>query len=239
MSWTEFHPLVQEAILTTFAVGLLVVLVLMIRKPFAMRFGAKAAYLLWALPLARFVMPPLPGNWSLAGLLGFNRPAPVEETAASHEFTWAPTNEITANIAVDSEIAAVLAENPITPFPDAAAPVAATGTSLPEAILAQAPLILTSVWLAGMVLWLGRSLYQQRQFLSLIEADSEPAEAATVAETTRIAKQLGMKRVPEVRASLLCSGPLVTGLSKPVILLPCGLRKIMMLPNAATPWYTS
>ena len=220
MSWTEFHPLIQEAILTTFAVGVLVLLVLVIRKPFAMRFGAKAAYLLWALPLARFVTPPLPGNWSLAGLLGFNRPAPVEAPVVTQEFIRVPASEVTTNIAVESEFTAVLAETPVSPFADPAAPVAATGTSLPEAILAQAPLILTSVWLAGMVLWLGRSLYQQRQFLRLIEADSEPAEAATVAETARIAKQLGMKRVPEIRASLLCSGPLVTGLSRPVILLP-------------------
>ena len=43
MSWTEFHPLIQEAILTTFAVGALVMLVLAIRKPFAQRFGAKKA----------------------------------------------------------------------------------------------------------------------------------------------------------------------------------------------------
>ena len=48
MSWTEFHPFVQEAILTTAAVSALVLFVLLIRKPFARRYGAKAAYLLWA-----------------------------------------------------------------------------------------------------------------------------------------------------------------------------------------------
>nr|WP_070960572.1 M56 family metallopeptidase [Hyphomonas sp. Mor2] len=218
MSWTEFHPLVQEAILTTFAVGVLVLLVLVIRKPFAMRFGAKAAYLLWALPLARFVTPPLPGNWSLAGLLGFNRPTPVEETAAVNEWVWNPAAEVTAHVSVEADTA--FTEPSVFPIPDAAAPTAAMGPSLLEAILAQAPLILTCVWFTGMVLWLGRSLYQQRQFLWLIKADSEPAEAATIAETARIAKQLGIKRVPDVRASLLCSGPLVTGLTKPVILLP-------------------
>lgn len=219
MSWTEFHPVVQEAIVTTFAVGALVLLVLLIRKPFAMRFGAKAAYLLWALPLARFVTPPLPGNWSLAGLLGFNRPAPVEETVVTRELIWAPANEFVTSGEISTEVAATLAEHPVLALPEPAAP-AATGTSLLEAVLAQAPLILTCVWLTGMVLWLGRSLYQQRQFLGLIAADSEPAEPATVAETQRIAKQLGIKRVPDVRASLLCSGPLVTGLTKPVILLP-------------------
>ena len=219
MSWTEFHPIVQEAILTTFAVGALVMVVLLIRKPFAMRFGAKAAYLLWALPLARFVTPPLPGNWSLAGLLGFSRPAPVEETTATPvENVWVTSTETAAPATAAPDLAAVSEFLPT--LATTAAPDTAPGTSLLEAILVQAPLILTTVWLAGMVLWLGRSLFQQRQFLSLIEADSEPANPATVAETQRIAKQLGIKRVPDVRASLLCSGPLVTGLSKPVILLP-------------------
>jgi len=219
MSWTEFHPIVQEAILTTFAVGALVMVVLLIRKPFAMRFGAKAAYLLWALPLARFVTPPLPGNWSLAGLLGFSRPAPVEETTATRvENVWVTSTETAAPATAAPDLAALPEFLPA--LATTAAPDTAPGTSLLEAILVQAPLILTTVWLAGMVLWLGRSLFQQRQFLSLIEADSEPADPATVAETQRIAKQLGIKRVPDVRASLLCSGPLVTGLSKPVILLP-------------------
>lgn len=245
MSWTEFHPFIQEATLTTFAVGLLVLLVLVIRKPFAMRYGAKAAYLLWALPLARFVTPPLPGNWSLAGMLGFSRPTPAIEPApesvfitsrfaeTTHEnIVVAPHTDAAAPIeltwtapAAAGEVGTTLPALPAleeisfvaVPTAEMAAPA---GTSLLEATLAQAPLILTCVWLTGVVLWLGRSIYQQRQFLTLIEADSEPAEAATVAETVRIAKQLGIKRVPEVRASLLCSGPLVTGLKNPVILLP-------------------
>lgn len=251
MSWTEFHPFIQEATLTTFAVGILVLLVLVIRKPFAMRFGAKAAYLLWALPLARFVTPPLPGNWSLAGFLGFSRPAPVAEPVpaiqpivenvfvssrlaeTTHgsmpiapDAGMAPPIELTWTAPVKAaEIGAAPSSMPTleditfiaAPATEMAAPA---GTSLLEATLAQAPLILTCVWLTGVVLWLGRSIYQQRQFLELIAADSEPAEPATVAETVRIAKQLGMKRVPDVRASLLCSGPLVTGLKNPVVLLP-------------------
>lgn len=222
MSWTEFHPLVQEAILTSLAVGALVVLVLLIRKPFAMRFGAKAAYLLWALPLARFVTPPLPGNWSLAGMLGFSRPAPVEAADGPIFIANSHVEAVVPAVAVPEETAMLTA--PVMEFnvlasPEAM-PTAPAGTSLLEAILVQAPLILTCVWVTGMVLWLGRSVYQQRQFLELIEGDSEPANPDTVAETHRIAKQLGIKRVPEVRASLLCSGPLVTGLKNPVILLP-------------------
>ncbi|MEO1660019.1 MAG: M56 family metallopeptidase [Pseudomonadota bacterium] len=232
MSWTNFHPLIQEATLTTLAVGLLVLFVLVIRKPFARQFGAKAAYLLWALPLARFVTPPLPGNWSLAGLLGVSRPAPVEAAGDANSQFFPVDVTATPNDDAASYNASVFAETtgaapviaPTEAVPAAAETVfigsAPTSTSLLEATLAQAPLILTCVWLTGVVLWLGRSIYQQRQFLELIEADSEPAESATVAETMRIAKQLGLKRVPDVRASLLCSGPLVTGLKNPVILLP-------------------
>ncbi|MCR9268723.1 MAG: DUF2807 domain-containing protein [Hyphomonadaceae bacterium] len=221
MSWTEFHPLIQEATLTTLAVGVLVLFVLVIRKPFAKRYGAKAAYLLWALPLARFVMPPLPGNWSLAGLLGFNRPTATEFEPLPTEYV--PAAEIgTITMVPPAESTPAALETVTREFTMMAAPgtAAPSGTSLLEATLAQAPLILTCVWLVGVVLWLGRSVHQQRQFLSLIEADSEPANPETVAETHRIAKQLGIKRVPDVRASLLCSGPLVTGLKNPVILLP-------------------
>lgn len=218
MSWTEFHPLVQEAILTTTAVGALVLLVLLIRKPFAHRFGAKAAYLLWALPMVRFVTPPLPAHWSLAGWLGFSRPAPVE-TTTENVMVARGQYEIFSGRSAEWVVEAtptVTAPPPVAVIAEAAP----AGTSLLEAILAQTPLILTCVWITGMVLWLGRSIFQQRQFLQLIEADSQPADPDTVAETHRIARQLGMKRVPDVRASLLCSGPLVTGLSKPVILLP-------------------
>lgn len=224
MSWTEFHPVVQEALRTTFAVGLLITLVLVVRKPFSRRFGAKAGYLLWALPLVRFVMPPLPGNWSLSGLLGWTPGTP--SSATPNEFT-APA--IVFNTSPDP--AEMIAAEPATAVPERAFEPAATfiqttteaatsGTSLLEAVLVQAPLILTIVWVAGTVLWLGRSIYQQRQFLQLIEDDSQPANEETATETVRIARQLGLKRVPEVRASLLCSGPLVTGLKNPVILLP-------------------
>ena len=84
MSWTEFHPLVQEATLSPH-------LPLAFAGPVGSPDHSEAIrHAVWAprplicsgrLPLARFVTPPLPGNWSLAGLLGFNRPAPVEETA--------------------------------------------------------------------------------------------------------------------------------------------------------------
>ena len=56
-----------------FGTALLAGLVLLIRRPFARLFGARAAYALWLAPLARLLLPPLPGrpevptNWIDAG----------------------------------------------------------------------------------------------------------------------------------------------------------------------------
>ena len=44
---------------TIFSMTLLMVLVLMVRKPISHFFGARIAYLLWILPLARLFMPTL------------------------------------------------------------------------------------------------------------------------------------------------------------------------------------
>lgn len=45
---------------TAIAVSLLIAVVLMLRQPVARLFGARAAYALWAAPLVRAVVPPLP-----------------------------------------------------------------------------------------------------------------------------------------------------------------------------------
>ncbi len=212
MSWTEFHPFVQEAIRTTVAVGLLVGLVLIARKPFAKRFGAKAAYMLWALPLVRFALPPLPSSWSLTGWLGLSA-GPVES---------APVAEIVIAAQPTSGFGPAIPTPPVVI--DIAEPTLANPSALSqgllEGVLAQAPLILTLVWITGTLLWLSRSFRQQDTFLQLISDDSEPVSEHVQREFEMAGHQVGLKRLPDIRASLLCSGPLVTGLWKPTVLLP-------------------
>jgi len=60
---------------TGLVVSLLIVIILMIRRPFSRLFGANAAYALWCLPFIRLVMPGLavPQNWLPDQLLGFDR----------------------------------------------------------------------------------------------------------------------------------------------------------------------
>lgn len=214
MSWSDFPSFIQNAVLTTAWVSLLLILVLLLRKPFATRFGAKAAYALWLLPLARFVTPPLPQGWSLSGLLGLARTARPDDRMAlerSEQIALAPY----------PPPALTGLEDPSTALNTAIPAVAEPLTQgLSSALFAQIPLILLLTWIAGTIVWLGRSFYQQHSFLRLIADDSEPASAEIYARTRHLAAQMGLRRVPAIRISLLCSGPLVTGLTSPIILLP-------------------
>ena len=56
------------AIQTLVATSLLTALVLLIRRPFADLFGARAAYALWLAPLARMLLPPLPAESVLSAV---------------------------------------------------------------------------------------------------------------------------------------------------------------------------
>ena len=49
--------IIDWAVQTGLSVTLLVVFILLIRRPFAKRFGAKAAYALWLLPVLRLFIP--------------------------------------------------------------------------------------------------------------------------------------------------------------------------------------
>src|SRR4051812_41260610 len=74
------------------AVSILIGLVLGLRRPVARLFGAQAAYALWAAPLIRAVMPPLPGG-AIAipakAVLGSARyELVVTRVAASSNWSW-------------------------------------------------------------------------------------------------------------------------------------------------------
>ncbi len=68
---------------TLFAFTLLLLLVLLVRRPIANRFGAQWAYALWLLPALRLILPPLPwiGGIALPSPALFI-PAPAMEAAA-------------------------------------------------------------------------------------------------------------------------------------------------------------
>ena len=58
----------SHALETLLAVSVLILVVLMIRRPVARQFGAGVVYLLWAIPAVRFFLPPLATPLSMLNL---------------------------------------------------------------------------------------------------------------------------------------------------------------------------
>ena len=212
--FNELHPLLLNSIQTSLAVGFLFGLVLVVRRPFARQFGAKAAYALWLVPLARLAMPPLPANISLFGFL-----APTEP---QHTVAVSSITERMHAVAVDAGTVAHARafEAPAAPVAPLPAPVEAAEPGMLEALMQIAPQLILPVWIAGSVLVLATAWRKQAVFHGLIRDDSEPASDRVAELTAKIANELGVKRSYDVRSSLLNGSPLVTGLVKPVILLP-------------------
>ena len=73
------------AIEAMIASSVLMVLVLVLRTPVRRAFGANVAYALWALPVLRLVLPPLPAAWTEA-----TRQAVTEATAVPMHFATHP-----------------------------------------------------------------------------------------------------------------------------------------------------
>ncbi|MEM9740683.1 MAG: M56 family metallopeptidase [Pseudomonadota bacterium] len=213
-------------IITYLSVALLIGLVLLVRRPFARAFGAKAAYALWALPLARLVMPPIP-NWMspLSWFAAKAAPAPTSLPAQipSIEGTAPPPSLKSDMLTSIPEPGAGLAPSTIVeaaPGPMAqpvmdAAPVALALPSIDQIITA---IILLSI--TGAAVLVVRQLFAQWQFSRLIRNDSKPPSERLDVIAQDVQAIVGLTRNVPVRTSFLCGAPLVTGLLRPVILVP-------------------
>lgn len=199
-------------ITTYLSVALILAVILLIRRPFARAFGAKAAYALWALPLLRLAMPPLPSWMSPSSMLPSTTTAPTPSMAsarAAQTFT--------------SESGAVLAPPP-SPLPVVEAvsePIIAGQTNLLALPSWNTALtVLITVALAGAAVLIARQLYAQWQFAWLIKTDSDEASDAIAEMSDAVRREVGLRRRVPVRSSFLCGAPLVTGVLRPVVLVP-------------------
>lgn len=204
MTLTAFATYILQ---TSFAVSLLFGLVLLVRRPFAKAFGAKAAYALWAIPFLRLILPPMPANWTLFGLLA--RPdagAPEAFTLIADPVFWQPAipnAEFTA-----SNTFTIATETPQSLF------------NLPTLLEAALPALL-GVWVMGMIVAFGLAVMRQRSTASLVTAESHNISLALNTLSKETQMRLGLtNRDIAIKTSLLSSGPLVTGLVRPTVLLP-------------------
>ena len=214
-------------IVTYLSVALLIGLVLLARRPFARTFGAKAAYALWALPLARLVMPPVPSWMSPMGWFS-SSPSPVPSSVAPEAAVpgIAPAPSLKSDlIAFVPEPGAAPAALPAPSAEIAPVPIAQTSIetsapvwTLPD--LGQIALALVALSIAGAACLVLRQLHAQWQFARLIKDDSAAPSEALRAIATDVFATVGLKRPVPVRSSFLCGAPLVTGVLRPVILVP-------------------
>ncbi len=129
-------------VVETFAAStLLMLLVLLLRRPVARLFGPHIAYALWLLPALRTILPPIPG-WSTLFV-------PVAHVGSE---------PVTIGI-VDPVTAATLSHQHVaTLMPMAVLPADPT-------------LILTVIWLSGALLWFGWQMLRYRRFVARAVAD--------------------------------------------------------------------
>lgn len=184
---------------TGLVVSLLIVIILMIRRPFSRLFGANAAYALWCLPFIRLVMPGLavPQNWLPDQLRPVTEPRPALEVMP--DIMTAPT-----------KIPDVILDRP---------------ESIAEQTLPLA-LIVISIWLAVAALWLAYQLHQQYQFRMTVKSESVGPSDALKLEMAQAAACVGLRKTPLVRVSSENIGPFVTGVLRPVVILPRNFEQV-------------
>ncbi len=191
--------------------GVLIALVLVLRRPVSRHFGPEAAYALWALPLFRLILPPLtlPAWMSPEAAAPATAPAPTDVLAAASP----PSDAVIWQAATQAPSGAV--PPPLAVPMEAATPA---GFDL-LAMLAAVPWLelVLFVWLAGaaVTVWLRFAAYFALRDELL--ADGR--------EVGRARGRLGKVRLVETPAT---HAPLAMGVLDPVIALPPGF---MALPD--------
>lgn len=148
---------------TLLATTLLMMLVLALRQPVRRMFGSSVAYALWALPVLRLMLPPLPGGWQLSGLITPLLPGTAAPVAAP-----GPVAEIapamTGDMARAADTVAAIAPQAID-APGRAMLVPAVANLDPATWLA----IALALWAVGALLFIGWQLLTYRRFCHRIE----------------------------------------------------------------------
>ena len=208
----------RSVIETVLAVSALIILVLLARKVVAREFGPGLAYALWLLPLARLVLPPLPNGMSWVSLLGLAPSASMVEIAGESPmvfnqmplFMEVPTGTLAHDI---QGVRAVI----VPPEAPVDAPVEfLSGADLSATVLTT----LLGIWIVGALIVIGRNAAAQHSFMSVIRRERRTPSDRLQGIAEQMARQVGLKRTPQIATSLISNGPLVTGLVRPIVLLP-------------------
>ncbi|MBA4338471.1 MAG: hypothetical protein C0421_06460 [Hyphomonas sp.] len=198
----------SHALETLLAVSVLLLIVLMLRRPVARQFGAGVVYLLWAIPVVRFFLPPLQTPVSMLNL-DF---APAGEAAADMLAPLEPDVVVTAPPPV------VAAWTPAPEIDMAAAEP--SSLSLAAEVMPALLIAAVAAWVAGTVFLAARNLIAHWRFMQTVDREAMPVSAPMADLVARVAAETGLRRPPRMVASLISRGPFVTGLIRPVVVMP-------------------
>lgn len=201
-----------HALETLLAVSVLILVVLMLRRAVSRQFGAGIAYLLWAIPVVRFFLPPLHTPVSILNLDLGALAAASGSAAADAGIT--PADPHAAPLTLHTPGGAWV------PAPVTEEPAILSSASLISNLLAIGLAALAVAWVAGAVVFAARSLIAHTRFMQVVDREAMPVSARVQDLAERIAAETGLKRPPRIVASLISRGPFVTGLFRPVVVMP-------------------
>ena len=222
----------SHAIETLVGVSLMIALILVVRRPVARQFGAGVAYALWIIPALRLILPPLPAPMSIMNMF---RTAPETTEWVPAKSAWDATPSPDVAPVVDTVTVPAVTSAPdstriivrsefVVPAPSAPPPAGAEDPSLFSTLASSVDTYLLAtlfaIWVGGTLYMLTRSFWAHHSFMMTVrrEAESASPQLQQIAET--LSRQLNMKQKPFIASSLISSGPLVTGLFRPIVLLP-------------------
>jgi beta-lactamase regulating signal transducer with metallopeptidase domain len=218
MSGATFLPDMTSALQTVLAVSVLIALVLVARKPVAKYFGAGVAYALWALPLARLVLPPLQMPVSLMPLLRLPRIRHIRATASIDDCLTVSEADPSASMHASPPAPAVMPSAPLL------AERFCEGLASPQPLMDTLSAMLLPglfiVWAGGAFCVFGLSLWRQHVFMQTVKREAVNVSPRLQHIARQVGAQVGLKRLPVIASSFISSGPLVTGLTRPVVMLP-------------------
>lgn len=192
----------------------------------------------WLLVLVRVAVPlnltlPIPLPFSLASLSPTVTPvspleaaSPAADQAGISEKTAGTRRPAPAVSAVENGILEIRQESK----PRTAGELVAAAATVPSWMTRQSPFwlrTLFTLWVIGAATSLLALMMQARRARRLVR-ESRPATAEDCpVNTAAMAAKAGLRRIPEIRVSRALTGPAVTGLWSPVILLPQGLAETL------------
>jgi len=186
------------AAVTTGLIGL----ALLLRRPLAKFGGADAAYLIWALPFLRLFVP----NMTLSS------------QSSEKIMPWALWPDYFNEPADFSPVQGGGA--------GALDPLAAGADNAVGLDLSLMPHVLLALWIGVGAIWFTLQIYHHHRFWHVLNNVSMPVDEELQACAEKAASQMGLRHVPSVKMAPAVIGPLVSGLFRPLIILPSNFTQI-------------